>query len=1055
MTRQDLRLRFQKRFRALQGGSVGFALALCGPPGIGKSHTAAGALLGLKGVVRLRANASGPELARAWRTGPRLPEWVSRVLALLEEGQQLGAPDCVRAFSAALALQSPGILLLEDLHECSPERRLLWTLLARNLRENRGVALLCTSRGTAPPEFESIWLEPLQQGELREIFAGESAVPPPQTVRGWLAQRSGGNPLFALEFLRDLRRRGELWLDGETWRWRGGQHFAPIQNTLPSSLEALVERTLNALSGEAARLLEVRTLLSEDLALPDAFPPELWGALSGLEASRLALAQRELEQAGILRGGDWSHALFFEVARQRVPPEVRGQDAARAIRILESHHPLLAASLVAVARWQGAAALEVYARAILASPMRAAALRWELLALPHHPPETRVSQALALLERLSGSSFSQEAVVLDRALEVDPSHLELVSRRARLWMSQGKPEKAKPALEALPRRDGAWWLEWMKLLFALGEHASALALWDGRPELREVVGAGWASSMVKLLAYQGRFEEGLDLAERWLQRPSLSKRDAARLHNARGVLFQTQGKAQEALVDYHHALALCEQCEAGDTARLAQGNAAMIHNFLGQYAQAETLFAQAAQSMLEAGDLSGYAATQTVRAGNRSDQGNFEQAETLLLEAYAILGHGEASFERIECEIFLARMYALWGLPLHAALSLRYAYRALEHARRQGGRTMLHRALEGAALCEARVGDPGRALDLLEEYRAKLQLELDALSPEAQLYRALALERLGRLSEAVSLLEQVYGSCPDPLIGLELDRLKGNREAAQARGAIFTAQGFGLGLHLLARYFPAPSPSPKASAWRLEVLGPLRLSHRGTPHRLGGEKRKLLLALLLEAHLSGQSELSGEELSGVLYPNSGQDEARVALKQLVFQVRTALEPDLIRTTPRGYALTELHSDAQDFLESSNTRLWRGAYLQDVRGLGGLGFGSVGEGMAERLRRVGFELLENPKLSTELIREVARVARILLEMDPYDAAALELGLRALRGLGHYTALHRLFERAKTHWLEVNEPLAAHWSTFLALREASRREASRKGVLCFDSAEQATS
>jgi tetratricopeptide (TPR) repeat protein len=1036
MDRQQQVQSLIRRVQALSARRAGFAVALCGPPGIGKSHAARSVAAALpQGVIRVRAAAPGAELARAWRSGSPLPGWVERILSQLEGGQPVPNPDLLRAFCAALSAQVPRLLLLEDLHDCAPERRSLWTELARAARSSRGTALLWTSRGEVA-ELEQIWLEPLNEHELAALLEGESLVPLPTEVRRWLASRSGGNPLFALEFVRDLRRRGELWLDVDTWRWRGTQGFAPTQAALPSSIEALIEQGLDRLSPGATRLLEVRTLLHDA-------PGELetlWAPLSGLAEPAFSAAHLELEQAGALRAGDWSHPLFLEVAQARLDPDTRRRDAAAATELVAEDDPQRAAGWVEQAGLSGAAAAAHYDRAAYASASPQAACGWARLALQHHPRKERVERALALLGTLGGSHFGQEAEVLDLALSVEPAHLELVSRRARLWARQGQPQKAKPLLEALNRRDPAWQLEWLKLLFTLGESTAAFALWDGAPDVRGAVNGRWASSMVGMLAYQERFEEGLALADHWLSQPGVNTLDLARLHNARGVLYQTWEQPEQALGEYQQALALCRGAGPTDTVRLAQGNAAMIHNRREEFTQAETLFAQAAQAMLEAGDLTGYASTQAVRAANRSDQGHFEHAEALLLEAHAILSPGGASVEGLECEIYLARMYALWGRPLHAALSLRHAHRALEGARRQGGRHMLRRALEGAALCEARVGDPQRALTLLGGDLSELGPEVQQ-SPESQLSRALALERLGQGAEARASLEAVCAeNADDELLALELDRLRGDEAAARLRSARFEARGHGLGVHLGRQYFPVinldvPTASPQSGDWRLEVLGPFRLRHQGESRPLRGERRRRLLTLLLEARLAGQPEVSSGELTGALYPAIGAHEARAALRQLFFQVRDALAPEVVLTTAQGYALGNVGSDAEDFLGSSDTRLWRGAYPDALPGTGLQGGGSVGEGLAEGLCRAGLAWLEasGPGPSRQAAQEAARVARLLLAMDPYATDALALGLRAFRHLGHYTAVRRLYEQARLDWQEVGEALPAHWAEFLTLRE----------------------
>ena len=117
-----------------------------------------------------------------------------------------------------------------------------------------------------------------------------------------LLRHTGGNPLFALETLKDLVLSGDA-----AAIERGGRLPQPV------TVGALVERRLGQLSSEALRLVRVAALAGPE------FSAEL--AADVLEAHPLDIAEpwRELESAQLLRGGVFAHDLIFEAALASVP----------------------------------------------------------------------------------------------------------------------------------------------------------------------------------------------------------------------------------------------------------------------------------------------------------------------------------------------------------------------------------------------------------------------------------------------------------------------------------------------------------------------------------------------------------------------------------------------------------------------------------------------------------------------------------------------------------------------------------------------------------------
>jgi DNA-binding SARP family transcriptional activator len=146
-------------------------------------------------------------------------------------------------------------------------------------------------------------------------------------------------------------------------------------------------------------------------------------------------------------------------------------------------------------------------------------------------------------------------------------------------------------------------------------------------------------------------------------------------------------------------------------------------------------------------------------------------------------------------------------------------------------------------------------------------------------------------------------------------------------------------------------------------------------------------------------------------------EARNNLKQQVYLIRSSLGADSVISTPTGYALGNVSSDAETFLQHGQADLWRGAYL-----------GSLGEGWRPGVREA---LTLALRARVESLRETdpaeaARLGLILLEMEPYDVDALELTVHALELSGDARLAQRVFvegrQRLQAVGADVPETLA---------------------------------
>lgn len=174
------------------------------------------------------------------------------------------------------------VLAIEDLHWADDATIDLFCFLAHRLSGVR-LALIGTfrpdpgeitsapselpqvrllDRVAARPDVEIRTLERLSRRELRELIA--SAAPGLErddTSVGVLFEASAGNPLFAVEYLRELKRDGRLLESGDGYELREG--IRP--STIPRRVQEVLERRIGRLERDEREVLEIAAILGDPI----------------------------------------------------------------------------------------------------------------------------------------------------------------------------------------------------------------------------------------------------------------------------------------------------------------------------------------------------------------------------------------------------------------------------------------------------------------------------------------------------------------------------------------------------------------------------------------------------------------------------------------------------------------------------------------------------------------------------------------------------------------------------------------------------------------------
>jgi ABC-type transport system substrate-binding protein/class 3 adenylate cyclase len=184
------------------------------------------------------------------------PDAQQRIRELNRESIQTRTFEVVYDLICKLAAERPLALIFEDLHWADEATlELLESLLGVTEQSAVGLFFLYRSerelgswrlgeraRQRYPHRYKEIEVRPLPPDVSRVLAIGAAGGEIPDTVAELLAERSGGNPFFLEEAIRDLVERGALQRENGHWKLAVGEDELAIPALVQGALQARLDR---------------------------------------------------------------------------------------------------------------------------------------------------------------------------------------------------------------------------------------------------------------------------------------------------------------------------------------------------------------------------------------------------------------------------------------------------------------------------------------------------------------------------------------------------------------------------------------------------------------------------------------------------------------------------------------------------------------------------------------------------------------------------------------------------------------------------------------------
>jgi class 3 adenylate cyclase/tetratricopeptide (TPR) repeat protein len=618
------------------------------------------------------------------------------------------------------------VLIVEDLHWIDEGSQAMLHGLVEGMSGTPTLVLVNyrpehTPAWSESPVYETIDLQPLDRDDTAQLLCDIIGCDPSlDGIDEPIHERTGGNPFFIEEIVRELDESG--YLEGERGTYRLAR---PIEDAgVPATVQAVLAARIDRLGHDAKQLLQVASVLGKEVSA------EALGMAAGLDPDSMEEALRELDGGGFLYEAEiypervlaFRHPLTREVAygtQLASQREATHTAAARAMIELEppERHDELAA-LIADHLKQGGETLESARWSARAAhwaghsrPRDAMRLWHETMELSGELEVNEESDALGIASRLAqiqfawrvGMDLEEQAQLLDEAEVIADRRGDLHSIVLLKMSASGRPGLQLHTDE---------WLEQVEEMNRLADQA-------GDPHLQVAIRAAGAYAYLIAADFAGfdrTLDELIEIADGDLSVGAgiILNTPLAWAEMGKGMVLREQGDIDGADPYFERALEISAAAEDPETASWVRSNQAGLLAIRGDVEAALSIARRNCELTERIGDVFSRSlaianlAWAQLAAGEYQDAlDSIEEADRIYREAMKIGGEMEGWRSQLRAKALVgvgrteeAVAEAEWAVQVSRERGLRWslpiALLALGRARHAAGQDGAVTALKEA-----------------------------------------------------------------------------------------------------------------------------------------------------------------------------------------------------------------------------------------------------------------------------------------------------------------------------------------------------------------------
>jgi class 3 adenylate cyclase/tetratricopeptide (TPR) repeat protein len=184
------------------------------------------------------------------------------------EGRKFGTFEAVKDLLIAVSEEKPLVIFLEDVHWMDKISEEFFTYFSHCIHDHKILMISACRPEGAPPwaqgtPYQRLGLETLSfDASIRLVRNILGGLPLDPALEKKIVEKTGGNPFFVEEIVRDLLDRGDLVKSGD--RYMGNRPIDQLQ--IPNTIQGVLAARMDRLSEDLRQTMQVASVIGRDFA---------------------------------------------------------------------------------------------------------------------------------------------------------------------------------------------------------------------------------------------------------------------------------------------------------------------------------------------------------------------------------------------------------------------------------------------------------------------------------------------------------------------------------------------------------------------------------------------------------------------------------------------------------------------------------------------------------------------------------------------------------------------------------------------------------------------